>query len=450
MRSTTQATLAGLVSLVLVVAGCSATSPGGSAQKQSESGLGSTPSPTLVPGETAPPINGPASPDAWLAVGREGSPGLEVILASTREVIFDLPTGVPIDSRWGRILTAASSGGKTVVRDLVVQPGFGGTSISVDGAWHLPTIGSDPLPVGVSVDGQTIVLAEALRPGTGGVTRFALLGRDFVRPARIVTLHGRFDYDALSPDGATLYVVEHLDAAAGGRYQVRAVDVASGSLRAGVVANKSQVIEGMAGYPLAQVRREDGVVLTLYRGREHPFIHLLDSAEGWAVCLDLPANGAQDVAAAADWGFSPSPDGRFVYAVNVTLGLVVEVDPAQLAVVRTATVKPLADGRISLAKFGHETSGPAGRRVVVSPDGRRIYAAGVGGILEIDAATFTAIGTYERGQAVDALAVTPDGGTLFALLHAGGHIVKLDPSTGTVLATVPGAGYDRLVAVMPW
>ena len=57
--------------------------------------------------------------------------------------------------------------------------------------------------------------------------------------------------------------------------------------------------------------------------------------------------------------------------------------------------------------------------------------------------------TFEKGTAVDALAVTPDGGTLYALLRDG-HIVKLDAATGTLLGTVPGDDYDRLVAVVPW
>ena len=45
--------------------------------------------------------------------------------------------------------------------------------------------------------------------------------------------------------------------------------------------------------------------------------------------------------------------------------------------------------------------------------------------------------------------MTPDGGTVFALL-ADGHIVKLDATTGQLESTVPGNDYDRLVAVVPW
>ena len=125
-----------------------------------------------------------------------------------------------------------------------------------------------------------------------------------------------------------------------------------------------------------------------------------------------------------------------------------QIDPANYEVSRQTQVKPLAGNGIVLAKFGHEESGPTGRRVVIDPDGTTIYAAGSGGILAISAADLSVRARFETGAAVDALAVTPDGG-VFALL-ADGQIVKLDATTGQLESTVPGDDYDRLVAVVPW
>jgi DNA-binding beta-propeller fold protein YncE len=453
---TIRPSLAILAGLALLATACSAPgAPTGSPGSPETAAPTATIAPTglATTSPEASPTLPPASPDAWLAVGRNGAAGLEVILASTREKMLDLPIGVPAGDDWGRIFTATPVGDKTKIRDVVVQPGLGGPEAAIDGTWQLPRIGTDPLPVGLSSDGSILVLvdaAPAASTSAGTTTRFAVLKAvGLAGPARIITLHGRFDYDALSPDGSTLYVVEHLDADAGGVYQVRAVDVASGALKDGVIADKRNLDEQMAGYPLAQVRRADGIVLTLYRGREHPFIHALSTVEGWAVCIDLPATRAHDDAAAADWGLAPSPDGRSVYAVNATLGLVEEVDPTQQTVRRSTTVKPLAGGGIVLAKFGHQESGPTGRRGVVGPGGRTLYAAGAGGILAIDTATLEAAGGFMPGKAVESLAITPDGGTLYALLQ-NGHIVKLDATTGRLLATVPGDGYDRLVAVVPW
>ena len=74
-----------------------------------------------------------------------------------------------------------------------------------------------------------------------------------------------------------------------------------------------------------------------------------------------PANGADDEAAALDWGLTQAPDGRAVYAVNATLGLVVDIDPSELVARRTARLPAstaAATGpRIVLAKFGHEAPG---------------------------------------------------------------------------------------------
>jgi hypothetical protein len=39
---------------------------------------------------------------------------------------------------------------------------------------------------------------------------------------------------------------------------------------------------------------------------------------------------------------------------------------------------------------------------------------------------------------------------MFALLRDGGRIVAVGPTTGRELGTVPGDGYDRLLAAAPW
>jgi outer membrane protein assembly factor BamB len=450
---TTTIGLAGLAFLALSAGACTAGSPAAIQSPNPTTAAKPTETPRVIFNPVLPPgvsTPVPVSPDAWLAVGRKGIAGLEVIRAGGTDKMFDsLPAGVPIQPDWGRMIATEREGAKTIVDDLVVQPDFGGPSTTVDGAWRLPTIGPDPIPVGVSANGQTIVLIEDGAPATPGKTRFAILAKGVGGPAKVMELKGRFDYDALSPDGRTLYVVEHLDADAGGSYQVRAVDVATGRLQDGVIADKRNISEAMAGYPLAQLRRDDGTVFTLYRGLQHPFIHALNTKEGWALCLDLPATGAASEVAAGDWGLAQSADGGTVYAANATLGLVLEIDPVDYAVKRSASVKPLAGSGIVLAKFGHEESGPIGRRVVVAPDGKTVYAAGAGGILAMDTTDLAVRSTFQKGTAINGLAVTIDGGTLYALLMDG-HIVKLDAATGERLATVPGDGYDRLVAVVPW
>jgi hypothetical protein len=264
-----------------------------------------------------------------------------------------------------------------------------------------------------------------------------------------VELAGAFEYDTLSPDGSILYVVEHLAGPPDGHYQVRAVDSATGTLRAGVVADKSGGNEAMAGWPIAQQRQRDGMVFTLYHGAEHPFIHALSSIDSWALCIDLPAT-AGDAAAASDWGLAVIANGHSLVAVNATLGRAVEIPFSDLAVRRSITFAPTASTGITLAKFGHQAGGAVGRRVVASPLGTVVYAAGPGGIVDIGTADLAVRSRMLEGIAVDAMAVTPDGRTIYALVHAGGRIVKLEASSGKTLGEVPGSGYDRLLAVVPW
>jgi hypothetical protein len=46
--------------------------------------------------------------------------------------------------------------------------------------------------------------------------------------------------------------------------------------------------------------------------------------------------------------------------------------------------------------------------------------------------------------------MTPDGAFLYALLPDDGRIVKLELASGQVVGAVPGAGFDRMVAIVPW
>lgn len=444
--------------LVFAFAGCS-TAAGPNANRPAAN-------PSIVaPGAAVPASKTPAdaTPAAMLLVGRQGKSGLQLLIAQTGEKVMDVPAGTP-DAAWTRMVTAATDGVTTQVRDGLLDGQMSGPRLDIDGAWRLPTIGTDRVPAGVSADGSTIALVTdtASSSGASGTSRFAIVqhvngnrptsSRDArLHLATTIELKGSFEFDALSPSGDVLYVVEHLDGQTGA-YQVRAVDVATGHLRDQVIADKRNIGEAMAGWPIAQLPRPNGVVLTLYRGAEHPFVHLLNTAEAWAICLDLPANGASDTAAARDWGLAPSADGKTVYAINASLGLAAEINLSELTVTRTSRLEAATTGSagsIVLAKFGHEAVGPAGR-VVASPDGGIAWAAGANGILEINTRDLTTHHRFLEGTAVDGIAAAPDGSVLFALVRDGGRIVALLPGTGREAGTVPGDGFDRLLAAAPW
>ena len=87
---------------------------------------------------------------------------------------------------------------------------------------------------------------------------------------------------------------------------------------------------------------------------------------------------------------------------------------------------------------------------LTSPDGSVIYAAGAGGIVSLATSDLSLKSRFLEGVPVDAMAVTVDGGTIYALVRAGGRIVRLDAGSGRIVGEVPGSGYDRLAAVVPW
>ena len=116
------------------------------------------------------------------------------------------------------------TGTSTTIRDLAA--GDESSSQTIDGAWRFPTVGMDPTPVGVSDDGRRSCSSRRASPPPA--RRASRSRPDAVATPRFVELAGEFEYDALSPDGSILYVVEHLAGPPDGHYQVRAVDTATG------------------------------------------------------------------------------------------------------------------------------------------------------------------------------------------------------------------------------
>jgi hypothetical protein len=216
-------------------------------------------------------------------------------------------------------------------------------------------------------------------------------------------------------------------------------------MRPEIITDKRNLDEAMAGWPIAQLRSPTGLVLTLYRGVDHPFIHALDTAGAWAVCIDLPGGGSEEQD--AGWGLAASESWASVYAVNAARNLAVDVDPQQLVARRTVTLTTASAPTIELAKFGHADGGPVGRRVIATTTGQTVYAAGPDGVLRLGR-DLTVEGRLLPGVRIESIGLVPDGRTLFAL-RADGAIVAVDTESGALVGELPAGGYDRLAAVMP-
>jgi hypothetical protein len=216
-----------------------------------------------------------------------------------------LPAGV-VDAR-ADVLYAARiepRGALTRLRALRSHDGRTLRARTIPGRWVIPAVAGDEFAGALSGDGSTLALAG---PSGEGTSAFALVGTRFAGPPQTVTLHGRFDFDALSPDGGVMYVIQHRGR---GVYWVRAYDVAAHRLRPGAIVEKGETDPDMTGRPVARALAPGGSpVYTLYRGGDHgAFVHALSTDAGIAICVDLPGAGAWRL----EWA------GTRLYAVDAT------------------------------------------------------------------------------------------------------------------------------------
>ena len=183
--------------------------------------------------------------------------------------------------------SAAPHGHTTVVT-------HGKQTVSLAGSWGFPLVTLSEDVGGLSTDGRTLVMAQRDVSHPNGAlarkTSFAVLGTSPLRVREVVTVKGDFGFDALSPDGAVLYLIQHVSEQSIFKYRVRAYDLDANRLLPQAIADKRQLSWNMEGYPVARVSTRDGRwVYTFYsNGNNYPFVHALDAANRTAVCVGIP------------------------------------------------------------------------------------------------------------------------------------------------------------------
>ena len=179
----------------------------------------------------------------------------------------------------------------TMVAAISVRGGRVLRSRAVRGFYGVPLVAYDGTTSGLSGDGRTLVLATyGPLPGEPGVTRFLALRSKNLKPYRLVELAGSWSFDALSPDGKRLYLVEHISAGPSPKYRVRAYDLAAGRLLPNAVIDRLVSKAIMGGQPVTRATTPGGRwAYTLYaRVEGKPFVHALDTVRRQAFCIDLP------------------------------------------------------------------------------------------------------------------------------------------------------------------
>jgi hypothetical protein len=221
---------------------------------------------------------------------------LGALLAGVPRALAAFPSpmaaqGQPLLSADGSLQYVASdAGGNTTV---FAQQRDGATTRTktVHGSFGIPMITPNGQMGGLFRDGSAFVLQSmGYRPHT----EFRIVRTSDLSIQRKLGLRGTFAFDALSPDGSRLYLIQHSSAQDIQHYVVRAYDLRRGRLLPGRIADKTQRGWVMQGFPATRTSTADGRwVYTLYTNPGgYPFIHALDTVRGVAHCIGLPWQNA--------------------------------------------------------------------------------------------------------------------------------------------------------------
>jgi len=194
--------------------------------------------------------------------------------------------------------TAVRSGFSTQLKAIRVADGAVVASKKVDGIFGIPAVTLNGDAGGLSQSGRLLVLGEPPDYSTiRARSRFLVVSTGSLAVRKRILLNGDFGYDALSPDGRTLYLIEHQSMTNAIRYAVRAYDLRTMRLVPGAIVDKREPGEKMTGMPVTRATSARGTwVYTLYmRDREQPFIHALNAANRTAFCIDVPWKAGDDV-----------------------------------------------------------------------------------------------------------------------------------------------------------
>jgi hypothetical protein len=211
---------------------------------------------------------------------------------------------------------------------VVTKLGFNGSVISyrpLQGQWGIPIVAFDGSKGGVSHDGKVLVLAQPPIGRMRRVSSFAVLSTRGLEPLQTVVLRGSWSFDALSPDGKTLYLIEHVNRRDVSQYRVRAYDLEAKRLLPDPIRDP-KTGEVMHGYPVTRATSADGRwVYTLYQAEHHSFVHALDTVNREAACVDLPKGTPPEYVSDAKLSFGRrgnlvvnSRSGGFLAVIDTT------------------------------------------------------------------------------------------------------------------------------------
>ena len=373
---------------------------------------------------------GETVPRETLLLGTEAGP--LVVQVPSGSVLFDRPgTVASLDGSW--LLSATPSEGSTLLRTVDGADAEPASTLRLDGDLDVRV---------VAESGEAVALMDPLPDGWDpevplprSRTPIVVADPTGAAETRTYDLRGNFEPEAFSTDDRQLFMIQHLPAEEPTVYRVTVLNLKTGRV-VPVFGPFKGPAERMPGIRLQQVLSPNADQLyTLYSSAQPgyaphhapvsnsltvSFVHVLSLQDGWAHCVGLPKQLWDRPA--SEQAMATSPDGRLLYIVDPTLGLVTVMDTGSLEI-RTAP--------IDLA-----VSGVRRTSAVVSPDGSSLFVATAGehsGITRIDTDTFGVVRTWATDD-VSGLGLSADGERLYVAFDD--RVEVMDATTGSQLVGV--------------
>jgi hypothetical protein len=182
---------------------------------------------------------------------------------------------------------ALKAGTSTLVRANPLTDAATALSQTIPGSFGVPTLTVNGPGSGLFRDGSTFVLQSM---GLQASTHFVLLRTADLSTSDQIDLKGTFGFDALSPDGKMMYLIQHSTVQDIQHYIVRGYDLGAHKLLPGRIADKTQKSWVMEGWAVSRAESSNGRwAYTLYANPGGtPFVHALDTVKGVAHCVGVP------------------------------------------------------------------------------------------------------------------------------------------------------------------
>ena len=161
------------------------------------------------------------------------------------------------------------------------------------GKLGVPAVTFNGVAEGTWAGGRRLVLSSSVYDDQSR-TRFVVIDTRTLRALKTITLRGAFTFDALSPGGRRLYLLQFPQGIDGGiHYVVRSLNMRSGRLEPGAIVDRTEPDEQMNGIAMYRAWSADRTwAYTLYNGgASHAFVHALNTRTRTARCIDLPWAG---------------------------------------------------------------------------------------------------------------------------------------------------------------